>query len=502
MPAATPPPTPPSTRPPQSGVQRGPGEQPELNRSLRNRHMAMIAIGGAIGAGLFVGSGSVIKTAGPAAIVSYCLAGALVLCTMRMLGEMVVAKPSAGSFADYARTGIGRWAGFTIGWLYWYYYVIIVAVEAVAGAAILHAWIGLPLWVLAMGLMAVMTASNLLSVKSFGEFEFWFSSIKVAAIVALLIVGLLYVFGGWPGSSFDFSNLTAHGGFAPHGSTSIFSAIVVVIFAFGGAEIVTIAAAESKEPERAVARATTGTIWRIILFYVGSIFLVVTIVPWDSAKVLASPYVAAWNIIGLPSAGVVMDVVILTAVLSVLNSSVYVSSRMLRALAVHGDAPAWMVKTNKRQVPARAILAGTAVGWISVLFAYLSPDTVFTYLVNSSGAIAIFMYVLIGVSQLRMRRRLEREAPERLTLRMWLFPYLTWIVIAGFAAVLVAMAVMADQRTQLATSLASLAVVLIAYAIRRARGSRPEGPRQGRAARAGSGTKVGDQTVPTPAPRP
>lgn len=449
------------------------GKQPQLSRSLRNRHMSMIAIGGAIGAGLFVGSGSVIKTAGPAAIVSYCLAGALVLCTMRMLGEMVVARPSAGSFSDYARTAIGPWAGFTIGWLYWYYYVIIVAVEAVAGAAIVHNWIDVPLWVLAMALMAVMTATNLLSVRSFGEFEFWFSSVKVAAIVAFLIVGGLYVFGAWPGSSFDFSNLTAHDGFTPNGFTAIFSAIVVVIFAFGGAEIVTIAAAESKEPRRSVARATTGIIWRIILFYVGSIVLVVTIVPWDSAKVLASPYVAAWNTIGLDGAGTVMDIVILTAVLSVLNSSVYVSSRMLFALASHGDAPKWSVQTNKRQVPVRAILAGTVVGWISVLLAYLSPDTVFSFLVNSSGAIAIFMYLIIGVSQLKMRRRLEREAPERLTLRMWFFPYLTWLVMAGFAAVLVAMAVIDDQRTQLFTSLASLAVVLVAYLARRALGPTP-----------------------------
>ncbi|WP_331769985.1 amino acid permease (plasmid) [Embleya sp. NBC_00888] len=461
-----------------------PTEQPQLSRSLRNRHMAMIAIGGAIGAGLFVGSGSVIKTAGPAAIVSYCLAGALVLCTMRMLGEMVVARPSSGSFSDYARSAIGPWAGFTIGWLYWYYYVIIVAVEAVAGAAILHAWLDLPLWVLAMALMAVMTATNLLSVKSFGEFEFWFSSVKVAAIIAFLVVGGLHVFGAWPGSSFDFSNLTSHGGFAPNGFTSIFSAIVVVIFAFGGAEIVTIAAAESKEPERSVARATTGIIWRIILFYVGSIFLVVTIVPWDGAEVLASPYVAAWDIIGLPGAGTVMDVVILTAVLSVLNSSVYVSSRMLFALASHGDAPKWSVKTSKRNVPVRAILAGTVVGWISVVLAYLSPDTVFTYLVNSSGAIAIFMYVMIGASQLRMRRRLEREAPERLALKMWLFPYLTWIVMAGFVAVLVAMAVIDDQRTQLFTSLGSLAVVLVAYGARRAYGPRPTGSGDIRGAKA------------------
>lgn len=455
---------------PQPPHKAGGTDVPQLSRSLRNRHMSMIAIGGAIGAGLFVGSGSVIKTAGPAAIVSYCIAGALVLCTMRMLGEMVVARPSSGSFSDYARTAIGPWAGFTIGWLYWYYYVIIVAVEAVAGAAILHAWIDAPLWLLAMGLMLVMTATNLLSVKSFGEFEFWFSSVKVAAIVAFLIVGTLYVVGAWPGSSFDFSNLTSHDGFTPNGFTSIFSAIVVVIFAFGGAEIVTIAAAESREPERSVARATTGIIWRIILFYVGSIFLVVTIVPWDGAEVLKSPYVAALDTIGVDGIGTVMDVVILTAVLSVLNSSVYVSSRMVFALAEHGDAPRWMVSTSRRNVPTRAILAGTVVGWLSVLLAYLSPDRVFTYLVNSSGAIAIFMYLLIGASQLRMRRRLEREAPERLTLKMWLYPYLTWVVIAGFLGVLVAMAVIDDQRTQLFTSLVSLGVVLAAYAVRRARG--------------------------------
>jgi GABA permease len=444
-----------------------------LARSLKTRHMTMIAIGGAIGAGLFVGSGAVIQTAGPAAIISYCLAGALVLCSLRMLGEMVVAKPKAGSFADYARIGIGPWAGFTIGWLYWYYYVIIIAVEAVAGAQILHVWVGLPLWVMAMLLMAVMTIVNLISVKWFGEFEFWFASIKVAAIVAFIILGLLWVIGVWPGNSGGLGNLVDHGGFIPNGFGSILGAVVVVIFAFGGAEIVTIAAAESAEPAKSVAKATTGVIWRIILFYVGSIFLVVCMLPWSDGSVLSSPYVAALDKLEIPGAAMIMNFVILTAVLSVLNSSIYTSSRILRVLASHGDAPDWLVKTDRRSVPARAVLASTAIGWISVGLAYVAPDSLFLFLVNSCGVVAIFMYVMIAVSELRVRRAIEREDPSQLTLRMWFFPYLTYAVIVAYAIVLAAMVFNADQRVQLTASVVSLIVVLIAYTLRKRFGRVP-----------------------------
>jgi GABA permease len=435
--------------------------------------MTMIAIGGAIGAGLFVGSGAVIQTAGPAAIISYCLAGALVLCSLRMLGEMVVAKPKAGSFADYARIGIGPWAGFTIGWLYWYYYVIIIAVEAVAGAQILHVWVGLPLWVMAMLLMVVMTAVNLVSVKWFGEFEFWFASIKVAAIVAFIILGVLWVAGVWPGDSGGLGNLVNHGGFIPNGFGSILGAVVVVIFAFGGAEIVTIAAAESAEPAKSVAKATTGVIWRIILFYVGSIFLVVCLLPWRDGSVLSSPYVAALDKLEIPGATTIMNFVILTAVLSVLNSSIYTSSRILRVLASHGDAPDWLVKTDRRSVPARAVFASTAIGWISVGLAYIAPDSLFLFLVNSCGVVAIFMYVMIAVSELRVRRAIEREDPSKLTLRMWFFPYLTYAVIVAYVIVLGAMIFDADQRVQLTASVVSLVVVLVAYTLRKRFGKVP-----------------------------
>src|SRR6476659_2676270 len=221
---------------------------PVLKKGLSQRHLTMIAIGGVIGAGLFVGSGAVINDAGPAAFLSYAITGLLIIMVMRMLGEMAVANPSTGSFADYARRAMGGWAGFSVGWLYWYFWVIVVGFEAVAGAAILNYWLDAPLWLLSLVLMILMTATNLFSVSSFGEFEFWFAGIKVAAIVVFLFLGTLFVFGIWPDKSMDFSNLTDNGGFLPNGISAVFTSIVVVIFSMVGAEIATIAAAESKDP--------------------------------------------------------------------------------------------------------------------------------------------------------------------------------------------------------------------------------------------------------------
>jgi GABA permease len=291
--------------------------------------------------------------------------------------------------------------------------------------------------------------------------------------VSFIVLGLLWVSGVWPGDTSGLSNLVSHGGFAPNGVGAILGAVVVVIFAFGGAEIVTIAAAESAEPAKSVARATTGVIWRIILFYVGSIFLVVCILPWNDASVLSSPYVAALDKLQIPGAGVIMNFVILTAVLSVLNSSIYTSSRMLRVLASHGDAPVWLVRTNSRGVPTRAVLASTVIGWISVVLAYIAPDSLFLFLVNSCGVVAIFMYVMIGISELRVRRTIERDDPSKLTLKMWFFPYLTIVVIACFVLVLVAMLFDVDQRVQLLASVLSLVVVVVAYVLRKRFGRVP-----------------------------
>ena len=451
--------------------------QPSMNRSelktgLKQRHMTMIALGGVIGAGLFVGSGVVIQQAGPAAVLSFLITGGLIVLVMRMLGEMACAMPAVGSFYEYARLafagkrGPGELAGFLTGWMYWYFWVIVVAVEAVAGAKLVQFWLpDTPAWAISLVLLVVLTATNLISVGSYGEFEFWFASIKVAAIIVFLFLGGLYVLGLWPASMHTTAvmpTLLSHGGLMPKGIGPVLSGAVAATGFYFGAEIVTIAAAEAHEPVKAVAKATNSVITRVLFFYVGSILLVVALVPWDSPK-MATPYVSALEAMGIPAAANVMNAIVLTAVLSALNSGLYAASRMIFALTRHGDAPAALAKVNRRGVPVRAILIGTLFGYVSVVMSYVSPDTVFAFLVNSYGTVAIFVYVLIALSQLKLRARLEREAPQTLRVRMWCYPYLTWFAIIGMIGILVAMAFIPDQRTPLWLGVVSLGVLLVAY---------------------------------------
>ncbi len=440
---------------------------PQLHKSLTQRQLTMIAIGGVIGAGLFVGSGVVINGAGPGAFLTYAISGVLIILVMRMLGEMATANPSTGSFADYARHALGGWAGFSMGWLYWYFWVIVVGFEAVAGAKALTYWFDAPLWLLSLGLMALMTATNLISVGAFGEFEYWFAGIKVAAIILFLGLGSLYVLGIWPGRSLDFSNLVVHGGFFPNGVGAIFSSVVVVIFSMVGAEIATIAAAESKDPAKAIRKSTNSVILRISLFFVGSLFLLAVILPWDSTELGASPFVSAFDRMGIPFAGDVMNAVVLTAVLSCLNSGLYTASRMLFVLAARREAPVRLVKVTSRGVPRAAILLSSVVGFLCVIAAAVSPDTVFLFLLNSSGAIILFVYLLIAISQIVLRRR---SGSAGLPVKMWLFPGLSIVTVVGILAVLAQMALDPEIRPQLVLSLVAWAVVLVLYVVTKARG--------------------------------
>ncbi|MFI5766769.1 amino acid permease [Streptomyces sp. NPDC051563] len=436
-----------------------------LKAGLKNRHLSMIAIGGVIGAGLFVGSGGGIAKAGPAILISYALVGAMVVFVMRMLGEMAAASPNSGSFSAYADRALGRWAGFSIGWLYWFFWVVVLAVEATAGAVILEGWVpAVPQWAWALIVMAVLTVTNLGSVASYGEFEFWFAGIKVVAIGGFVIVGLLAVFGVLPGSDnpgAGFAHLTDTGGFMPNGWGSVLTGVLMVVFSFMGSEIVTLAAGESEDPRRAVTKATNSVIWRIGVFYLGSIFIVLTLLPWNDKSIVdKGSYVAALDSIGIAHAGQIMNVIVLTAVLSCLNSGLYTASRMAFSLGERGDAPKAFAKVNKRGVPMAAILGSVVFGFVAVYFNYAFKDTVFSFLLNASGAIALFVWLVICLTQLRMRGILMREAPEKVTVKMWLFPYLTWATAAMITFVLGYMVYDKDNRETVLLSLLVAAVVI------------------------------------------
>ncbi len=438
-----------------------------LRRTLKARHMRMIALGGVIGAGLFVGSGVVIQATGPAAVLSFALTGTLVVLVMRMLGEMASAYPSVGGFYEYNRLALGELAGFMTGWMYWYFWIIVVALEAVAGARLLVSWFpAVPPWCFTLALMTVFTLVNLLSVRSWGEAEYWFASIKVIAITLFLALGIVVACGLWPDLPGGFANLTAHGGFMPKGLIPVLTGAVAATGFYFGAEIITVAAAESAEPEQAVARAMQSVVARVLVFYVGSIFVVVTLVPWNSPGII-QPYVTALAALHVPGAAQIMNGVILTAVLSALNSGLFASSRMVMALARRGDAPRGIARLNRRGVPVRAILLSTAFGYAAVIMNYISPEHVFAFLVDSYGTVAIFVYLLIALAQLRLRGRLEREAPERLRVRMWGYPVLTIVAIVTMLAIVAAMAFIEDQRLPLLFGIVSALAMLGGYAIRR-----------------------------------
>ena len=436
---------------------------PELSRSLQPRHITMISIGGMIGAGLFVSSSAAIAATGPAIVVSYLITGTLVLLVMRMLGEMAMTLPKVRSFSEFARAGLGPWGGFVAGWLYWYFWMIVVPVEAIAGANILHNWLGLPPLLLGLILMGVMTAVNLMSARSYGEFEFWFASIKVAAILVFIALGAAFAFGFTSPTGSTFGNLTAYGGFMPKGLTAVLSGAVTVYFSLTGAEITTIAAAESEEPARAVARMSSTVIVRILTFYVGSVLLIVTVVPWIRVRSGESPFTLALSTMQFQWASVAMSAIILTAVLSCLNSAFYVCSRVLFVLAEHGDAPQWLIQLNARRVPTRSVWMGSLAGVLGIFAATAHSQKVFAFLVNASGALMVFIYMMIVVAHLRVRRRREASGVPAPALTMWFFPWADYLALGGMAAVLIAMALTPDMQQDLKASVLSFAVALGAF---------------------------------------
>ncbi|MDF8334735.1 amino acid permease [Novosphingobium cyanobacteriorum] len=429
-----------------------------LAASLKSRHVSMIAIGGIIGAGLFVGSSTSISQIGPAVLVSYAMAGTVILLVMRMLSEMASRHPGAGSFTELVRLGLGDRAGFVCGWLYWYFWVVVVAIEAIAGAVIIHGWIpAMPVWLIGSVLLAGLTGVNLLSAKSYGEFEFWLSLTKVGAIIGFILVAGAWAFGLTSPNGPTFGNLVAHGGFAPKGWGAAIAGVTSVIFALCGAEIATVAAAEAHEPAKVIAKLTASIATRILLFYVLSIGLIVSVMPWNAVKAGVSPFAQALDAMHIPHAADLMNLLVLVAVTSCLNSGMYVSSRVLYVLADKGDAPRALAPLSRSAVPVRSTLIASAFAYAALAASVLSPELVFSYLVNASGALMIFIYMFVCLSQLAMRRRAGTQGA---TILMWWHPYGAWVTFAAMGAVLAAMAFRPGSRVELVSSLVVLGIAL------------------------------------------
>ncbi|HDR9173048.1 TPA: amino acid permease [Burkholderia vietnamiensis] len=434
----------------------------KLSHDLSSRQVTMISIAGIVGAGLFVGSAAAISKIGPAVILSYILTGILVLLVMRMLGEMAVARPDSGSFSTYAAHAIGPWAGFSIGWLYWWFWVLIIPVEAIAGADILHLWFAsVPSWFFTAVIMTLMTITNLASVKNYGEFEYWFALIKVFAIVTFIVAATCALLGFWPFTHGGHLEFAIHaGGFMPHGFGAVLTGMLITIFSFFGAEIVTIAAGETERPADKIRRATNLIVYRIAFFYVFSISLIVSIVPWTDPRLIeVGSFQRALELMNVPAAKFVVDAVVLVAVTSCLNSGLYTASRMLYSLSSRRDAPRMFSKTSDNGVPRMAVLASTLAGFVGCFLNYLAPGQVFSFLLSTTGAIALLVYLVIAVSQLCMRKKIERSGGA-LEFKMWLYPYLTWAVIGLIIIVLGYMVFSPEYRFETLMTLTVVVLIL------------------------------------------
>ncbi|MBB6404083.1 amino acid permease [Arthrobacter sp. AZCC_0090] len=434
-----------------------------LGHSMKPRQLTMMGLGSAIGAGLFLGSGAGIHAAGPAVLISYLVAGTLIILVMWALGEMAAANPNSGAFSVYAEKAMGKTAGSTVGWLWWLQLVVVIAAEALGAAGLLFSvWPVIPVWALALVFMVAFTAINLAGVRNFGEFEFWFAILKVAAIVAFLVIGAALLFGWLPGvTSPGLGHIT--GNFAPSGWAGIATALFVVIFAFGGTEIVSVAAAETQDPVHSVGKAIRTVVWRILVFYIGSVFVIAAVLPSDSEG-LKSPFAGVLNLAGIPGAGTAITLVAVVALLSALNANLYGASRMVFSLSERGEAPAFLSRLRGAQVPMAAVGVSVAFGFIATVLELLFPDRVLPALLNLVGSTCLVVWGTALVSQFILRRRADRDGTE-LPLRMKGFPFLTVFGLALLALIFVVGFSNAESAGQLIGTFLLIACIAVACRI-------------------------------------
>ncbi|MDR4532656.1 amino acid permease [Glutamicibacter sp. PS] len=430
--------------------QKAAPENGSLHAGLTQRQISMMGLGGAIGAGLFVGSGQAIAIAGPAVLISYLLAGTVVIIIMAMLAEMVAADPSSGAFSTFAHKAMGRSAGSTVGWLYWIQLIVVVAAEATGAAAIVASWFpGIAQWIWVLIFVVALTGANLLGVGNYGKFEFWFAFIKVAAIIAFLAFGVMVLTGIIPTDHpVGFANFAAHGGFAPAGMTGIAAALLIVIFSFGGTEVVSIAAAESDDPQRNIKRTVSQVMLRILFFYLGSIIVIVAVLPWNAPEIVDGPFSAVLGVMNVPGVELIMSAIVVIALLSAMNANIYGSSRMLFSLGKRKLAPKQVTHVTGQGVPANAVLSSVAFSFLAVGLNWIWPDAVMPMLLNVVGSTIIVIWSFIAVTQFILRRRAERNG-ETLPMKLWGFPYLSLATIAAMAAIVAIAMTDATARTQL-----------------------------------------------------
>lgn len=434
-----------------------------LGHGLRVRHLTMMGLGSAIGAGLFLGTGVGIKAAGPAVLISYLIAGFVVVLIMRMLGEMAAVRPATGAFSTYAYQAFGHWAGFMTGWLYWFMLVMVMGAEITGAAALMGSWFGVAPWIPALVCVIFFTFVNLAKVRGFGEFEYWFAFIKVAVIILFLIISVLLIFGLLPGhSAVGLSNIKASG-FAPNGISGVAAGLLAVAFAFGGIELVTIAAAESDDPSRAIASAVRAVITRISVFYLGAVVVIIFLLPYESmgqAKGAAdSPFTRILSMANIPGVVGFMEIIITLALLSAFNAQIYGTSRLMFAMAERGDFLPYFAHTNKNGVPIRAVWISMVLAYASVALQVWGPPNLIGVLFNAVGGSLLVLWFMIAISQLRLRPELEREGS--LVVRMWGFPWLSWVAIAGLVGLTVLMLFDAGARPQVVTVVILVAVLVV-----------------------------------------
>lgn len=411
-----------------------------LKRGLKNRHIQLIALGGAVGTGLFLGSASVIESAGPAVILGYAIAGFIAFLIMRQLGEMVVEEPVAGSFSHFAYKYWGNFAGFASGWNYWVLYVLVAMAELTAvGKYVQFWWPDFPTWASAAIFFVMINAINLTNVKVFGEMEFWFAIVKVVAVIGMILFGGWLLFSGHAGPQATVRNLWEQDGFFPHGIGGLVMVMAIIMFSFGGLELVGITAAEADNPEVSIPKATNQVLWRILIFYIGSLAVLLSLMPWTRVTSEVSPFVFIFHELGDAMVANALNVVILTAALSVYNSCVYCNSRMLFGLAQQGNAPKALLKVDRRGVPVLTILVSAVATALCVLINYLMPGEAFGLLMSLVVSALVINWAMISLAHLKFRRKKDQQGVTT-RFKALLYPAGNWICLIFLAAILVLMA--------------------------------------------------------------